>query len=145
MSDKYLSESGLSTFADWLKTNYATKTYVDEHLSLQTQGNWRYRVHPDGTFEAWYLATGQEVTITTASGSAYRSDRTSLTLPSGITDLGTATIRSFNVGCGHNNYPTWTAVASLSGATINYYVLSGGSRAKNTNYTVTAYIMGTIS
>lgn len=138
MSDEFINGDGLVAIKNW------TKDYVDNHLALQSQGNWRYRVHPDGTFEAWYLATKQTVTITNTSGSVYRSELTSLTVPTGISDLGNVEIRSFNIGCGHNNYPVWTAVASLSGGTVRYYALSGGSRSQNSNYTITAYIMGAV-
>lgn len=134
---KFLDDTGLARF--WQKV----KAYIDNREpAIEVQGNWHFRVYNDGSFEAWYGATGQTVAITAASGSVYRSDRMTLTLPSNLTSKGTTEIVAFNLGCGHNNYPTWTAVASKTATQINYYVLSGGSRAENRNYTMAAYVYG---
>lgn len=122
----------------------AVKAYIDDKGKTVTQGNWRYRINSDGTFEAWFGATKQTVTITDTSGNVYRSERMTLTLPTGLTSQGATSILSFNVGAGHNNYPTWTAVASKTETQLNYYVLSGGSRSQNSNYTIAAYVFGTI-
>ena len=51
----------MSSYGDRLA---ALETGKQEKLELQTQGNWSYKVYGDGTFEAWYSATGQSLTIT---------------------------------------------------------------------------------
>lgn len=137
---KFLDKTGLARA--WQNI----KNYIDNREpAIETEGNWHYRVYNDGSYEAWYGKTGETITITTGSGNVYRSDRMTLTLPTGLTAKGTTDILNFNLACGHNNYPTWTAVASKTNTQINYYVLSGGSRAENRNYTLCAYVYGTIS
>lgn len=136
---KFIEESGLARA--WQNI----KNYIDQkEPAIEVEGNWNYRIYNDGSYEAWYGGTGETVEITAQSGSVYRSDRMTLTLPSKLTAQGTTEIISFNLGVGHNNYPTWTAVASKTNTQINYYVLSGSSRAQNKNYTVSAYVYGSI-
>ena len=106
---------------------------------VQTDGNWTYREYADGSFDAWYMATKQTIVITAASGSLYRSDLRTLTLPSA---LGEVSILHADVNASHNNYPVWGVLASLSGANVNYYAMSGGSRSSSPNYIVTAHVFG---
>lgn len=140
MSDNFLNKSGLSYF--WQKV----KSYIDNREPfIEIQGNWRYRVYNDGSFEAWYGATGQTYTITSQSGNTYRSEIQTFTLPTNLTNQGSMTIVSFNVAVGHNSFPVWTTVASKTDTQIKYYVLSGANRGTNANYTNSVYVFGTIS
>lgn len=114
---------------------------------IQTQGNWRYKVYADGTFEAWYKATGQSLTITAQSGNLYRSDAQTITLPTNMTSGKTCNILHVSVNASHNNYPAWGMLASIQTPTANtfkYYAMSGGSRTASPNYLVTAYVFGTL-
>lgn len=124
------------------------KKYVDARTpDVQTQGNWRYKVYADGTFEAWYKATGQSITITAQSGNLYRSDAQTITLPTAMTSGKTCNIQHVSVNAAHNNYPAWGMLASIQTPTANtfkYYAMSGGSRTASPNYTVTAYVFGTL-
>lgn len=140
MADNFLNKNGLAYF--WNKI----KSYVDSREpSIQTQGNWYYRIYNDGSFEAWYGATGQSYTITSQSGTTYRSELQAFTLPTNLTNQGTTSIISFNVGVGHNSFPVWTTVANKSDTQIKYYVLSGANRGTNANYMSSVYVFGTIS
>lgn len=112
---------------------------------IQTQGNWKYRIFEDGTFEAWYGATSQTYTITSQSGNTYRSELSTLALPTNLTNQGSTSIVSFNVGVGHSGFPVWTTIATKDATLVKYYVLSGANRGSNSNYTVSAYVFGTIS
>lgn len=115
---------------------------------IQMQDGWLYKVYADGTFEAWYKATGQSITITALSGSLYRSELQTLRLPSGMTVGKTCDIRHVSVNVAHNNYPAWGILASIQTPeenTFKYYAASGGSRTVSLNYTVTAYVFGTLS
>lgn len=129
-------------------TDATNKKYVDARTpDVQTQGNWRYKVYADGTFEAWYKATGQSITITAQSGNLYRSDAQTITLPTAMTSGKTCNIQHVSVNAAHNNYPAWGMLASIQTPTANtfkYYAMSGGSRTASPNYTVTAYVFGTL-
>lgn len=126
----------------------ANKAYVDARTpDVQTQGNWRYKVYADGTFEAWYKATGQSLVITSQSGNLFRSDLQTITVPTNMTSGKTCNILHVSVNAAHNNYPTWGMLASIQTPTANtfkYYAMSGGSRSASPNYTVTAYVFGTL-
>ena len=136
MADKYLN-------ADAVR---AIKNYITgQSPPLSTQGNWTYRLYDHGYFEAWYKQTGYTATINNASGSLYRSPLLTLTLPSAITSLGSVDIMHTDINCAHNNYPAWGMLGSLSGANINFYAMSGGSRGASPNYVLTAYAVGTVT
>lgn len=110
-----------------------------------SEGNWNYRVYPDdGTIEAFYGADRQTVTIVSGSGSLFRSERLTLSLPPTLTAYGTIEIKDAMVNVGHNNYPCWGVLASIAGAEVNYYAMSGGSRSQTSNYTITAQVFGRI-
>ena len=124
-----------------------SKTVTPLFTVSQTQGNWRYKVYADGTFEAWYTATKVNITITAQSGNLYRSDLVTITLPSDMTSGKTCNILHVSVNAAHNNYPAWGMLASIQTPTANtfkYYAMSGGSRTASPNYTVTAYVFGTL-
>ena len=112
---------------------------------MQTQGNWQYKVWNDGTFEAWYSAKGQSLTITAQSGNLYRSELQTLTLPTNLTSGKTVAIKHAQPNVAHNNYPVFGMLASLQTNTFKYYAMSGGSRSNSPNHIVTAYVQGTIS
>lgn len=143
-------------YIDDMLIAYASKTYVDTadtnlqtqidalEAPVQTQGNWMYKVYSDGTFDAWYKATGQSLTITATSGNLYRSELQTLILPTDLTDGKTVTIQTATPGVSHNNYPVWGILASIQGTEVRYYALSGGSRTASPNYIVTAHVFGTI-
>lgn len=140
MASQFLDKTGLTHL--WSKI----KAYIDNREpTIQTQGNWHYRIYNDGSFEAWYGATSQSYTITAQSGTTYRSELQALTLPTNLTNQGTPTIVSFNIAVGHNSFPTWTTVASKTDTQIKYYVLSGANRGTNANYIVSAYVYGILS
>ena len=112
---------------------------------MQTQGNWQYKVYDDGTFEAWYSATGQTLVITAQSGNLYRSELQTLTLPTNMTAGKTVTIKHAQPNVAHNNYPVFGMLASIQTNAFKYYAMSGGSRSTSPNYIVTAYVQGLIS
>ena len=112
--------------------------------TIQTQGNWKYRVYNDGTFDAWYTATKQSLTITDTSGSLYRSGLQTLALPANLTDGKTVSLLHVDVNAAHNNYPCWGMLASLTTNGFSYYAMSGGSRSNSPNYLITAHVFGTI-
>ena len=137
----------LITKAIDIMSNYGDRiTALEDAQPIKgSVGNWNYRVYPDeGTIETFYGATGQTVAITAASGSLYRSERLTLTLPATLQAYGTIEIKDAIVSVGHNNYPCWGVLASIAGASVNYYAMSGGSRTENRNYTITAKIFGRI-
>lgn len=136
----FLDINGLTHF--WS----AIKDYVNQREpAIQTQGDWHYRIYNDGSFEAWYGKTGVSFGVTNASGSLYRSDLLTLTLPTDLTDQGTTEIINYSVNAGHNNYPIWASIASKTDVSVNYYVMSGGSRSATPNNMVCAYIYGLIT
>ena len=110
---------------------------------VQTQDEWKYKIYDDGTFEAWYNKPRVNFTINTQSGMLYRSNLSSLTLPTDLTNAHDCEILHASINVAHNNYPAWGMLASIYGATANYYALSGGSRGASPNYIVTAYVFGT--
>ena len=112
--------------------------------AVQTDGSWRYRVYGDGTFEAWYSATAQTLTINNASGNVYRSGLQSLTLPAGLTSLGTVTLLHASVTAAHGNYPTWAALAGFGDGRVDYYAMSGGSRSTTGTHLVTCHVCGVV-
>ncbi len=121
------------------------QTYADSLFpQIQTQGDWRYRVYSDGTFEAWYFASGQTITIGDTSGAVYRSVPMSLTLPSNLVSNKTVIPHSYSVNVGHRSYPVWGTIASVSGTTLTYYALSGSTRAATGNHTISAYVTGAL-
>lgn len=136
MSDKFVNENGVQ----------AIKTYIDKkYPPIMTQGNYKYRIYDDGTFEVWFTQVGFTTTINNASGTLYRSPLLSLALPSALYNSYTCTILHAEVNCSHNNYPSWGMLASIYSTGVNYYAMSGGSRGSSPNYTLTAYIFGTLS
>lgn len=120
------------------------KPTIKEVPVLTTSGYWKFRVYSDGMFEAFYSASGQAVTINVGSGNLYRSPLLTLTLPAELTNNGTVNISHAIVNVSHNNYPTWGMLASLSGASINYYGMSGGSRGNSPNHLITAHVVGEV-
>ena len=134
MADKYVNAAGVAEL----------KAYVDGRApDAQAEGNWLYRVHPDGTFEAWYRATGQTVNLSYASGSMYRSDAISLALPAGLRDGRVLAPVHAECNCAHSGFPTWGMLQSMTAAAVGFYAMSGASRGTNANYTITAYVFGT--
>lgn len=128
--------------------NSAGERIVGEMMGtpeIENQGNWKYRIFDDNTFEAWYGATSQTYSIASQSGNTYRSELLTLALPTNLTNQGSTSIVSFNVGVGHSGFPVWTTVASKDTTAVKYYVLSGANRGTNSNYTVSAYVFGTIN
>lgn len=136
MADKFINATGLSALKDWIKKIYP---------AIQTEGFWRYRIYKDGTFECWFKATGQTITVTNASGTLYRSNLTSLALPQALYQNYNCNILHAEINYSHNNYPTWGLLASIYETGINYYVMSGGSRTASPNYIMTAYMFGTLT
>lgn len=123
----------------------ATKGYVDsKNVSKVIENGWMYKIYTDNTFEAWYKAVSQTITISAASGNLYRSELRTITLPQGITDRGAVNIIHAEVNAAHNNYPCWGLLGSLTSDSVNYYAMSGGSRSQSPNYLVTAYVAGVI-
>ena len=119
--------------------------YIDAlEAPVQTQGNWMYKTYADGTFDAWYKATGQSLTITATSGNLYRSELQTLILPTNLTNGKTVTIQTATPSASHNNYPVWAILANVQNTEVRYYALSGGSRTTSPNYIVTAHVFGTI-
>ena len=119
-------------------------TLSAQGAQMQKSGGWTYRMDEAGNFEAWYKATGQTYTINAATGVLYRSEPASLALPEEIYNAGTVEIDYASVNVAHANYYTWGAVASIYETGINYWAISAGSRAKNHNYTLTAYVFGKV-
>ena len=110
-----------------------------------TDGDWRYRINPDNTFEAYYSKSGVSLTIQDTSGNFYRSALQTLNLPTGITNTYNATPLHASVNTSHNNYPCFGTLASVATNQVKYYALSGGSRGASPNYIVTAHIFGTLT
>lgn len=136
MADKFVNANGVQ----------ALKEYIDKkYPPIKTQGNYKYRVYDDGTFEVWFKQTGYTIAINNASGTLYRSPLTSLALPSELYNNYNCNILFASVDCGHNNYPAWALLASIYDTGVNFYAMSGGSRNSSPNYTLSAYIFGTLS
>ena len=110
-----------------------------------TDGDWRYKINPDNTFEAYYYKNGVSLIIQDQSGNFYRSAAQTLNLPTGITDSYDATPLHASVNTSHNNYPCFGTLASVATNQIKYYALSGGSRGASPNYIVTAHVFGTLA
>lgn len=121
-----------------------TQIAHDTYPLIQTEGNWKYRIYGDNTFEGWYRADHQTMTITSASGSLYRSGLISLGLPEALYKNYNCRIQHAEINYSHNNYPTWGLLAGIYETGFNYYVMSGGSRTSSPNYIMTAYVFGTI-
>lgn len=136
---KYLDESGFSHVWSRIKLLLEGK---QDNPTTGAADNWQYRIYADGTFEAWYKATGQNLTINNASGNLYRSNLTTLTLPAAINAV---SVQHVSVNVAHNNYPCWGMLASLGASSFNYYAMSGGSRSASPNYLITAYAFGKCS
>lgn len=112
---------------------------------VKTSGNWKYRVDKNGFFEAWYMQTGYTVTINNQSGTLYRSQQITFTLPTDLVGSKTPTIQYAKPDIAHNNYPVWCGGANFSGSNVLTYALSGGSRSSSPNYTLECYVTGTLS
>ncbi len=110
-----------------------------------TQGDWRYKINPDNTFEAFYYKSGVSLTIQDNSGNFYRSALQTLNLPTGITSAYDATPLHASVNTSHNNYPCLGTLASVTTNQLKYYALSGSSRGASPNYIVTAHVFGTLA
>lgn len=123
----------------------ATADYVNEKAQFTTDGDWRYRIYSDSTFEAYYYKGGVSLAITDTSGNFYRSPLQTLPLPAGITDTYDATPLHASVNTSHNNYPCFGALASVATNQVRYYALSGSSRNTSPNYIVTAHVFGTLA
>lgn len=122
-----------------------TQLITSRTPEVQIAGDWKYKIGFDGTFEAWYKQTGYRIEITDTTGVLYRSPLTPLALPTELTDAYDCEVTHASVNCGHNNYVTWAELASTNATGINFYALSGGSRISNPNYTLTAYVYGTLT
>lgn len=110
-----------------------------------TNGDWRYKINSDNTFEAYYSKSGVSLTIQDTSGNFYRSALQTLTLPAGITSAYDATPLHASVNTSHNNYPCFGTLASVATNQVKYYALSGGSGGASPNYIVTAHVFGTLT
>lgn len=108
---------------------------------VQANGNWRYRLYDDNTYEAWYKATGQAIPIKFTSGYFYRSDPLIVDIPGAI---GSTEIIWAKVECFHSGFPVMTGLESLpTGNRFTWYAVSGGDRGTTGNYTVMAHVFGT--
>lgn len=117
----------------------------NEKASFITDGDWRYKINADNTFEAYYSKSGVTIEIQNGSGAFFRSAQMTLILPSGITNDYDATPLHASVMTSHNNYPCLGALASVATNQINYFALSGSTRNVNPNYIVTAHVFGTLA
>ena len=108
-------------------------------------GDWRYKINPDNTFEAYYYKSGVSLTIQDNSGAFYRSALQTLNLPTGITSTYDATPLHASVNTSHNNYPCLGTLASMATNQVKYYALSGSSRGASPNYIVTAHVFGMLA
>ncbi len=113
--------------------------------ALVTDGDWRYKINHDNTFEAYYSKSNVSLTIQDTSGNFYRSALQTLTLPTGITSAYDATPLHASVNTSHNNYPCFGTLASVATNQVKYYALSGSSRGASPNYIVTAHVFGTLT
>lgn len=127
------------------------RSTADGDYGWQTQGaftvdgDWRYKINSDNTFEAYYYKNGVSLTIQETSGNFYRSALQTLNLPTGITSVYDATPLHASVNTSHNNYPCFGTLASVATNLVRYYALSGGSRGQSPNYIVTAHVFGTLA
>lgn len=125
---------------------HAIKSYIDGKLpQVMTSGDWKYRIQDDGTFEAWYKAVKQTVTINNNSGNLYRSALMTMLLPEELSSLGDIEIQHVEVNCSHNNYPSFGIFASFAEGGFNWYAMSGDYRSASPNYSITAYVFGMIT
>lgn len=130
MADKFINQDGLS----------AIKSYIDsKDETIVTSGSWKYVIHNDGTYDAWYYGTGETFDIKYQSGNMYRSDPKKYTLP---TALQNGTVIYFNGQIFHSGFPVWAAVSST--ADVKVQALSGANRG-SVNLTVNLHVVGTIS
>lgn len=134
MADKYANLTALSRF--WEKI----KAYIDaKDGELVTSGNWKYIIHSDNTFDAFYYNTGESFNIKYQSGNMYRSDPTTYNLPAA---LSSGTVVYFNGQIFHASFPVWGAVSSLEPPKIQ--ALSGANRG-SVNLAVNLHVKGVLS
>lgn len=107
---------------------------------IQTDGNWKYRIYDDDTFEAWYYKTGQTFDIKYSSGNFYRSDPLTFALPAALSN---ASVENVQAQVFHANYPVFGSVSTMS--PIKIQALSGAQRSANANHTVVIYAFGTVA
>lgn len=112
---------------------------------IKTQGNYKYRVNDDGTFEVWFKQTEYTISINYQSGTLYRSPLTSLALPSDLYNNYNCNIVFASVDCAHNNFPTFGMLASIYETGANFYAMSGGNRGTSSSYILSAYFFGTLT
>lgn len=115
------------------------------NANMQTEGDWRYKINPDNTFEAYYYKSGVTLTITDQSGNFFRSALQTLALPAGIANNYAATPLHASVNAAHNNYPCFGTLASMATNQVKYYAMSGSSRGQSPNYIVTAHVFGILA
>lgn len=133
MSDNYLNLSGAERL--WNKI----KAYIDsKDVEVITNGKWKYVIHNNGIFEAWYYSTGESFDIKYQSGTMYRSDPKQYTLP---TALQNGTIVYFNGQIFHASFPVWGGVSAIQPPKIQ--AISGANRG-SVNLSVNLYVVGTI-
>lgn len=114
----------------------------NNHSEIKAQDNWVYEIRSDTYFKAWYSQTDASFAITATSGSLYRDEPKTLSLPSDLLNLGNVRIIHAHVGVSHTGYPCFGALDSIRETEIKYFACSGSSREKNAHYTVTAEIIG---
>lgn len=135
MASQYLDKTGLQHFYNNLKSVLSTKA---DKESIATSGNWKYVIHDNGTFEAWYYGTGESFDIKYASGTMYRSDPKQYTLP---TALQSGTVMYFNGQIFHASFPVWGGVSSIQPPKIQ--AISGANRG-SVSLNVNLYVVGSM-
>lgn len=133
MTDLYLNKVGLQRLVQKLKA------YIDaKDEQLVTSGNWKYVIHNDGTFDAWYTGTGEQFDIKYQSGTMYRSDPKQYTLP---TALQSGTVIYFNGQIFHASFPVWGGVSQNQPPKIQ--AISGANRG-SVSLNVNLHVVGVL-
>lgn len=112
-------------------------------VDWQTSGNWMYRVTGDW-LEAIYTAVNQTIAVTNQSGSFYRTNAMTLTVPVAIRNNKTLEVKNCSVMCGHSGYPVATTLETIIDNGITWYATSGSSRNSTNGYAITAKIEGAL-
>lgn len=142
-----MGQNVISNLADGENPNdAATKGYVDARTAaIQTDGEWKYKVYADGTFEAWNRQTEINYAITTPSGSLFRSIQLSFAAPQALSNVYDVNILDARVQVGHGSYPVFCSDPTYSETDVRFYVLSGEERSLSNGYTVSFYMFGTLT
>ena len=104
-----------------------------------TSGNWTYRKYLDGTLECWYHGGTGAYTVGTARGSLYSGGNMTYTYPVAFAELPSVTC---GVTLSTDSYVVWAQEKGYTKTDITIRIVSSGSIAQNSGYTVHIHAIG---